>query len=101
MRNYKKYMDGLVRHILSRVDKDGEMIGYYIHPKFNDGKAIINPDDDTKKELFSFYFKAFRISSYKACPSDGFFVEGKTNSPFALNNKYLGIYTPFGSFKSF
>lgn len=53
---YKKYMDGLVRHILSRVDKDGEMIGYYIHPKFNDGKAIINPDDDTKKELFSFYY---------------------------------------------
>lgn len=54
--SYKKYMDGLVRHILSRVDRDGEMIGYYIHPKFNNGKAIINPDDDTKKELFSFYY---------------------------------------------
>ncbi len=53
---YKKEMDGLVRHILSRVDKDGEMLGYYIHPKFNDGKALINPSDDVKKELFSFYY---------------------------------------------
>ncbi len=53
---YRKYLDGLVRHILSRIDKDGEMIGYYIHPKFNDGKPLINPSDEVKKELFSFYY---------------------------------------------
>lgn len=53
---YRKQMDGLVRHILSRVDKSGELIGYYIHPKFNDGKALINPNDEVKKELFSFYY---------------------------------------------
>jgi len=53
---YRKEMDGLVRHILSRVEKDGEMLGYYIHPKFNDGKALINPSDEIKKELFSFYY---------------------------------------------
>lgn len=53
---YRKQLDGLVRHLLSRVDKEGEMIGYYIHPKYNDGKAIINPPDDLKKELFSFYY---------------------------------------------
>lgn len=53
---YRKELDGLVRHILSRVDKDGEMIGYYIHPKFNDGKALVNPSDEIKKELFSFYY---------------------------------------------
>lgn len=53
---YRKEMDGLVRHILSRVDKDGELIGYYIHPNFNDGKSLLNPDDETKKELFSFYY---------------------------------------------
>ncbi|WP_320035229.1 protein containing Six-hairpin glycosidase-like domain protein [Halarcobacter sp.] len=53
---YNKYMEGLVRHILSRIDDEGEMIGYYIHPKYNDGKPIINPDDETKKELFSFYY---------------------------------------------
>ncbi len=55
-RSYKKEMDGLVRHILSRVDKDGEMLGYYIHPKFNNGKPLINPKDEVKKELFSFYY---------------------------------------------
>ena len=54
--SYRKYIDGLVRHILSRVDKDGEMLGYYIHPKFNDGKALTNIDDSIKKELFSFYY---------------------------------------------
>ena len=53
---YRKEIDGLVRHILSRVDEDGEMIGYYIHPKFNNAKAIIKPNDDIKKELFSFYY---------------------------------------------
>ena len=53
---YRKYIDGLVRHILSRVDKDGEMLGYYIHPLHNEGKALINPSDEVKKELFSFYY---------------------------------------------
>ena len=54
--SYKKEIDGLVRHILSRIDKDGEMLGYYIHPKFNNGKPLINPKDEVKKELFSFYY---------------------------------------------
>nr|WP_275847557.1 protein containing Six-hairpin glycosidase-like domain protein [Sulfurimonas sp. SAG-AH-194-I05] len=53
---YRKELDGLVRHILSRVDNEGEMLGYYIHPKFNDGKALLNPSDEVKKELFSFYY---------------------------------------------
>ncbi|MGB5793081.1 protein containing Six-hairpin glycosidase-like domain protein [Poseidonibacter sp.] len=54
--SYRKYLDGLVRHILSRVDNDGEMLGYYIHPLFNEGKPLINVDDNVKKELFSFYY---------------------------------------------
>ena len=53
---YRKEIDGLVRHILSRVDADGELLGYYIHPKFNNGEALINPSDEVKKELFSFYY---------------------------------------------
>jgi len=53
---YRKELDGLVRHILSRVDSDGEMLGYYIHPNFNNGKALMNPNDEIKKELFSFYY---------------------------------------------
>lgn len=54
--SFRKYLDGLVRHILSRVDEEGEMIGYYIHPLYNDGKPLINPDDEIKKNLFSFYY---------------------------------------------
>jgi len=53
---YRKQIDGLVRHLLSRVDEEGEMLGYYIHPKFNNGQAILDPSDDVKKELFSFYY---------------------------------------------
>jgi len=53
---YRKKMDGLVRHILSRIDSEGEMLGYYIHPSVNNGKAIIAPSDEVKKQLFSFYY---------------------------------------------
>jgi len=54
--SYRKYIDGLVRHLLSRIDKDGEMIGYYIHPQVNDGKPLVDIDDEMKKKLFSFYY---------------------------------------------
>ena len=53
---YRKELDGLVRHILSRVDADGEMLGYYIHPKFNNGEPLVDIGDEIKKELFSFYY---------------------------------------------
>lgn len=54
--SYRKQLDGLVRHILSRVDEEGEMLGYYIHPNVCNGEAIINPPDEIKKQLFSFYY---------------------------------------------
>ncbi|MGD7036209.1 protein containing Six-hairpin glycosidase-like domain [Methylotuvimicrobium buryatense] len=53
---YRLTIDGLVRHILSRIADDGEMIGYYIHPLFNQGQPIIDPPDDIKRQLFSFYY---------------------------------------------
>lgn len=53
---HRKYIDGLVYHILSRVSNTGELIGYFIHPSFCAGKEIIDPDEETKKELFSFYY---------------------------------------------
>ena len=49
-------LDGLVRHLLSRIDGEGEMIGYYIHPKVNMGNPIKDPPEALKKELFSFYY---------------------------------------------
>jgi UDP-N-acetylmuramyl pentapeptide synthase len=53
---YRHYIDGLVNHILSRISDSGEMIGYFIHPRYNDGREIIDPDEETKKHLFSFYY---------------------------------------------
>ena len=53
---FAKEMAGLARHILSRIDGTGEMIGYYIHPEYNDGRPIIDPEAAIKKELFSFYY---------------------------------------------
>lgn len=53
---FSKEMTGLVRHLLSRIDEDGEMIGYYLHPLYNDGKPIIKPSAAVKKDLFSFYY---------------------------------------------
>jgi len=54
--SFKKEMTGLVRHLLSRIDEDGEMIGYYLHPLYNAGKPIVKPSASVKKELFSFYY---------------------------------------------
>jgi len=53
---YDLIIHGLARHILSRIDEDGEMIGYYIHPQYNGGQPIIAPSDEEKKGLFSFYY---------------------------------------------
>lgn len=53
---HRKYIDGLVNHILSRVSDTGEMIGYFIHPACANGQEIHNPDEETKRQLFSFYY---------------------------------------------
>ncbi len=53
---YDETIEGMVRHLLSRVDNDGEMIGYFIHPGFNHGRPILEPDAESKRELFSFYY---------------------------------------------
>lgn len=53
---YHKQIDGLVRHILSRIEDDGEMIGYYIHPKYQEGKPLTKLSPEEKKALFSFYY---------------------------------------------
>lgn len=53
---HRGYIDGLVRHILSRISESGEMIGYFIHPQFHNGGEITAPDEQTMKELFSFYY---------------------------------------------
>jgi len=55
-KTFDKYIEGLVRHLLSRMTEDGEFLGYYVHPRFNDGNPIINPTIEEKRELFSQYY---------------------------------------------
>ena len=55
-KSYDEYIKGYVRHILSRVYKNGEILGYYIHPAFQDGQPLINMTDEERKATFSFYY---------------------------------------------
>lgn len=49
-------IEALVLHILSRVDIHGEMIGYYIHPEYNENQPLLELTEKEKQELFSFYY---------------------------------------------
>jgi hypothetical protein len=53
---YNEYIFGMAQHLLSRIDSDGEMIGYYIHPQFDNGRPLLAPTPEQKKQLFSFYY---------------------------------------------
>lgn len=53
---FNEYATGMTRHLLSRIAADGEMIGYYIHPGYNDGEPLLEPSAEVKKKLFSFYY---------------------------------------------
>ena len=44
-KSYDEYIKGYVRHILSRVYKNGELLGYYIHPAYQDGNPLVNMSD--------------------------------------------------------
>ena len=55
-KSYDEYIKGYVRHILSRVYKNGELLGYYIHPAYQDGNPLVNMSDEERKETFSFYY---------------------------------------------
>lgn len=55
-KSFDEYIKGYTRHILSRVYKNGEILGYYIHPKYHNGEPLINMTDEERKETFSFYY---------------------------------------------
>ena len=54
--SYDEYIKGMVRHLISRISESGEMLGYYIHPEYNNGKPLINLSDEERKSTFSFYY---------------------------------------------
>lgn len=53
---YDEFIKGLVRHLISRVTDEGEFLGYYIHPEYQNGKPLIKMSDSERKETFSFYY---------------------------------------------
>lgn len=54
--SYDKYIEGYARHLLSRIHKSGEFLGYYIHPSYNKGKPLVKMNEQERKETFSFYY---------------------------------------------
>lgn len=55
-KSYDEYIKGYVRHLLSRIYDNGEFLGYYIHPLYQDGNPLISMSDAERKETFSFYY---------------------------------------------
>lgn len=55
-KSYDEYIKGYTRHVMSRVYKNGEILGYYIHPQFQSGQPLINMTDEERKATFSFYY---------------------------------------------
>ena len=55
-KSYDDYIKKYTRHLISRIHKTGEMLGYYIHPLYNDGKPLIDLDETERRATFSFYY---------------------------------------------
>ena len=55
-KSYDEYIKGYARHIMSRVYSNGEILGYYIHPDFQNGQPLIEMTDEERKATFSFYY---------------------------------------------
>ena len=53
---YDEYIKGFVRHLISRLTPEGEFMGYYIHPGYNNGEPLLNMSDEERMETFSFYY---------------------------------------------
>lgn len=55
-KSYDEYIKKYTRHILSRICKSGEMLGYYIHSSVQNGTPLVSMSDDERRETFSFYY---------------------------------------------
>ena len=53
---YDEYIKKYTRHLLSRIYKTGEMLGYFINPSVQNGAELITMNDQERKETFSFYY---------------------------------------------
>ena len=55
-KSFDEYIRGITCHILSRMCPSGELLGYYIHPEYNNGEPLISMSDEDRKNTFSFYY---------------------------------------------
>lgn len=55
-KSYDEYIKMYTRHLLSRIYKTGELLGYYIHPKVQGGRPLVDMDDEERRQTFSFYY---------------------------------------------
>lgn len=55
-KSYDEFIKKYVRHILSRIHKTGEMLGYFINPNVQNGNELINMSDEERRATFSFYY---------------------------------------------
>lgn len=55
-KQYDEYIKKYARHLVSRIHKSGEMLGYFINPNVQNGKELTNMNDKERKETFSFYY---------------------------------------------
>lgn len=55
-KSYDEYIKKYTRHLLSRIYKTGEFLGYYIHPNFQNGNPLVEMSEQERRETFSFYY---------------------------------------------
>lgn len=55
-KSYDEYIKMYTRHIMSRVYKTGELLGYYIHPGVQNGVPLVDMNDEERRQTFSFYY---------------------------------------------
>lgn len=55
-KTYDEYIKMYTRHILSRIYKTGELLGYYIHPSVQNGQPLVDMNDEERRTTFSFYY---------------------------------------------
>lgn len=55
-KSYDEYIKMYTRHLLSRIYKTGEILGYYIHPQVQNGQPLVDMNEEERRQTFSFYY---------------------------------------------
>lgn len=55
-KSYDEYIKKYTRHLLSRIYKTGEMLGYFINPNVQDGRELYEMTEEERRQSFSFYY---------------------------------------------